>query len=65
MDIASETTHLSQYDIGYYLDYLTTWPDYNYTIKSPDGMVEGYSKRSPLKLPHQFQFLAKRKVLQA
>eukprot|EP01127_Copromyxa_protea_P001868 TRINITY_DN11777_c0_g1_i1.p1 TRINITY_DN11777_c0_g1~~TRINITY_DN11777_c0_g1_i1.p1 ORF type:complete len:193 (-),score=22.81 TRINITY_DN11777_c0_g1_i1:13-570(-) len=30
------------YDTGYYLDYLTTWPDYNYTLKSPDGIVEGY-----------------------
>ncbi len=54
-------THL-QYDIGYYLDYLTTWPDYNYSIKSPDGMMEGYSKLNKI-CSNRFQSLAKLKAL--
>jgi len=30
------------YDVGYYLSYMATWPDYNYTLHSPDGTQMGY-----------------------
>jgi N-terminal acetyltransferase B complex catalytic subunit len=30
------------YNIGFYLQYLIMWPDYNYVIYSPDGRMMGY-----------------------
>lgn len=32
-----------QYNLGFYLQYITTWPDFNYTVEAPDGRIQGYS----------------------
>jgi N-terminal acetyltransferase B complex catalytic subunit len=44
--------HLTEtYNIGFYLEYLTKWPDLCRLIEGVDGKIEGYSAlRSPIPL---------------
>lgn len=35
-----------QYNLGFYLQYIATWPDYNFAIASPEGRLQGYSTAS-------------------
>lgn len=40
--------HLTEtYNIGFYLEYLTKWPELCQIIEGIDGEIEGYSKYRP------------------
>jgi N-terminal acetyltransferase B complex catalytic subunit len=40
--------HLTEtYNIGFYLEYLTKWPELCQIIEGIDGNIEGYSKPNP------------------
>jgi N-terminal acetyltransferase B complex catalytic subunit len=47
--LAFSTTNLDHltetYNIGFYLEYLTKWPELCQVIEGMDGQIEGYSKR--------------------
>lgn len=44
--------HLTEtYNIGFYLDYFSKWPELCMVIEDPHGSIEGYSQCSPL-YPH-------------
>lgn len=39
--------HLTEtYNIGFYMEYLTKWPELCQVIEGKDGSIEGYSMRS-------------------
>lgn len=41
---ATNLDHLTEtYNIGFYLEYLTKWPDLCRVIEAHDGRIEGYS----------------------
>lgn len=41
---ATNLDHLTEtYNIGFYLEYLTKWPDLCRVIEGMDGKIEGYS----------------------
>jgi N-terminal acetyltransferase B complex catalytic subunit len=43
--------HLTEtYNISFYLEYLTKWPDLCRVIEGIDGQIEGYSASPPLSL---------------
>lgn len=40
--------HLTEtYNIGFYLEYLTKWPELCQVVEGIDGDIEGYSTTSP------------------
>jgi ribosomal protein S18 acetylase RimI-like enzyme len=41
--------HLTEtYNIGFYMEYLTKWPELCQVIEGMDGKIEGYSTFTPL-----------------
>jgi len=37
-------THIAQYAIPFYMQYLAHWPEYFQVAESPTGEIMGYSK---------------------
>jgi len=48
--------HLTEtYNVGFYLEYLTKWPDLCRVIEGVDGNIEGYSKVTTPSFEHSIK----------